>query len=78
MEELGALEAIIGILVILFIAASQFVAVKVGMNGIREDVSEIKTDVKALGTSDVQQTTDIAVHDQRIVSLESRIKKVEL
>lgn len=78
MEDLGALEAAVGILVILFLAASQFVAVKVGMNGIREDVSEIKTDVKALGASDVQQTTDIAVHDQRIVSLESRIKKVEI
>ena len=75
--EFGIVEAVIGILVVAFIAANQWVAVKVGMNGIREDVREIKGDVKALRTSDVQQTTDLAVHDQRLLSLESRVKKVE-
>ena len=69
--ELGNIEVIAGLVVLLVIAPIlQFWTLKLGLNGMREHVKEIRADVKVLLKSE-------AVHEQRIKSLESRMKKVE-
>lgn len=83
--ELGNIEVIVGLFALLVIAPIlQFWTLKLGLNGMREDVKEgkadgkeIKEDVKRLVAADAARSQDIAVHDQRIVSLESRMKKAE-
>ncbi len=83
--EIGLVQAIVGLVILVVIGpVSQIVILKVSVNGLREDMKEnridtkeIRVDVKALVASDAKRVTEIAVHDQRIVSLESRIKKVE-
>ena len=83
--ELGIVQAVVGLVILIVIGpVAQIITLKVSFNGLREDIKEgrgdikeIRTDVKGLVASTAQQNTDIAVHDQRIVSLESRVKKVE-
>ena len=69
--DLGTIEIVAGLTVLLLVAPLlQFWTLKLGLNGMREDVKEIKKDVKTVVMSD-------AVHEQQIVSLEARMKKVE-
>ncbi len=76
--ELGNVEVIAGLVVLLLIAPLlQFWTLKLGLNGMREDVREIKK-VQQQTLAKVEQIKIAnAVHDQRLISLESRIKKVE-
>ena len=76
--ELGYVQVVVGIIVLVVIGpVAQLVTLRVGFNGMREDVREIKMSMSKIAESDADQNTSLAVHDQRIVSLESRIKKVE-
>lgn len=69
--ELGNIEVIVGLIVLLVIAPIlQFWTLKLGLNGMREHVKEIRADVKILLKSE-------AAHEQRLLSLESRMTKVE-
>ncbi len=77
--ELGNIEVIAGLVVLLLIAPLlQFWTLKLGLNGMREDVKEIKDSCRVLSKSAATQDKDIAVHDQRLDSLESRMKKVDV
>ncbi len=83
--ELGYVQAVVGLVILIVVGpVAQVITLRIGMNGLRADlkenrvdIKEIRVDVKALVTSDALKATNLAVHDQRIVSLESRIKKVE-
>ena len=76
--ELGNIEVIAGLVVLLVIAPIlQFWTLKLGLNGMREDFKEskddqkeIKQDVKHLVAADAARAQDIALHDQRITTLE--------
>lgn len=69
--ELGNIEVIAGLVVLLFVAPLlQFWTLKLGLNGMREHVKEIRADLKILLKSE-------AAHEQRLLSLESRMTKVE-
>ena len=76
--QIGYIEAVVALVLLVVIGpVAQVITLKVGFNGMREDIREIKKSCTVLTTSTAKQDTDIAVHDQRIDSLESRIKKVE-
>ena len=76
--NLGNVEVIAGLVVLLVIAPLlQFWTLKLGLNGMREDVKEICEDVKLLVQADAEHNTGLAVHDQQLKSLESRMKKAE-
>jgi len=76
--ELGNIEVVVGLIVILLVAPLlQFWTLKLGLNGMREDVKEIRGDVKTLVAADAVKTGDIRVHNQRLKSLEGRMEKVE-
>ncbi len=76
--ELGNVEVIAGLVVLLLIAPLlQFWTLKLGLNGMREDVKEMRVDVKEVRGDVKRLVTSEAVHNQRLLSLESRVKKVE-
>ena len=78
MLEIGTVETVVGLIALLVIAPIlQFWTLKLGLNGMREDVKETRADVKVLVAADAEKDTHIAVHDQRLRGLESRMKQVE-
>ena len=76
--EVGYIEAVVALVLLVVIGpVAQVVTLKVGFNGMREDVKEIKESCKVLSRSAAEQDTKIAVHDERFEHLEDRIEKVE-
>ena len=60
---------------IVIIILANYFAVKYGLNGVREDVVEIKVDVKSLLKNDAKQDTDIALNKQSIEHLETTMEQ---
>ena len=75
---IGYLESLLGLVVLVVLGpVVQFVTLRVGVNGMRADVKEVRADVKKLVASDADQHIALALHDQRLGALESRITKIE-
>ena len=76
--SLGTVEIIVGLVALLLVAPLlQFWTLKLGLNGMREDMKETRGDVKETRKDVKKLVTSEAVHDQRLLSLESRMKKAE-
>ena len=73
MEENIVLIQFFGGIAVIILA--NYFAMKHGLNGVRENVVEIKTDVKSLLESDAKQNLDIALNTQSIEYLESNMER---
>ena len=62
--------------VVVIIAANYF-GIKYGLKGLREDVGEIKVDVRTLLDSDAEQNKQIALQDQNLEHLKDRLERHE-
>ena len=60
---------------IVVIILANYFAMKYGLNGLRENVVEIKVDVKSLLQNDAKQDTDIALNKQSIEHLETTMEQ---
>ena len=59
------------------IILANYFGIKYGLNGLREDVGEIKTDVRTLLNSDAEQNKQIALQDQNLEHLKDRLERHE-
>ena len=60
---------------IIVIVLSNFFAVKHSLNGLRDDVVEVKTDVKKLLENDAEQDTNIALNKQGLQDITGRLDR---
>lgn len=70
MTDFSTMETIIGIMVLVYVPIVQFVGMKYGLNGLREDVKAIKVSVQALNETLNDQAVTLGRHHERIGSLE--------
>ena len=66
---LGLFEVVMGIIVMLVVGpVAQFVTLKVGFNGLRDDVRDTKNDVRSLLNKYSVTDKQVAVHEEKISS----------
>lgn len=75
-ESLSGVQVVIAILLLVFgPGGATFVGLRLGLNGLRNDVREIKTDVKGLIGSDGEQNERHARTETRLDNVERIVER---
>ncbi len=75
---LGIFEALLGISLIIVIGpVAQFVTLRVGFNGLRVDIRDMKKNIGSLLEKYSETDKQVAVHEEKLSTLEGQMKSVE-
>ena len=77
MTDAEQLAVALAVAVPIFTAGAAWAAVKVGLNGVREDTAEIKEHLKGLGDSDAKQNERLGVLETKQETQAGWLKRLE-